>query len=356
MRGRIDSIDILRGFAVLQMIFWQTFDFFARANIYLDMPYYNSIFNMPVHTIGAGFFVFITGISAYISVSRKLDKNVGKLSILLHTIKRYGGYILFSLIFTTFVFGFKTFYIWNEAIQGLGFAALIAVLIILLSRSKWVFACLGLILIIAQPFLRRLLENDFIYQNFPYDAISAGIFSNGVSIFLNSTVRGFFSLSHILPMTLFGVFLSILIVKLKKNTLIKTSLIAGSLITLVSLLLHLSFIKIHLFNRSPSSQLFLIGTSFLFFGLIEYSLFKFKKGKIFDFLKLFGKTAIVAYLFHFVLIYKPLKILNVESALGAGASYVLAVISVIIIYYACKTWLQKKDLIFKMIPIKNFLR
>ncbi len=353
--NRIESIDIIRGFAVLQMIFWQTFDFFAKANIYLDEPYYNHFFNLPVHVFG-GLFIVISGASAYISVSKKIGANVKKRDILLHAIKRYGGYILLSLFFTTFVLGFRVFYTWNEAIQGIGLTVLIAVLIILFVRSKWVFAALGLVLIVAQPFLRQILENDFVYNNFPYELISFNLFSNIVSFFLNLTVRGFFSLAHLLPMALLGVFLAVLIREWDRSKVIKFSSILGFVFIMVSLVSHFLFIEINLFDRSPITPLLLVGMTFLAFGVVEHLLIRFGKGRIFNFLGLFGKTAIIAYLFHFVLIYKPLKILNIESMLGTSVSYMLTVISVIIIYYACKMWLSKKDLISNKINPKNLFK
>ncbi len=353
MTERIDSIDIFRGIAVLQMIFWQIFDFFAKVDIYTQSPYYIRFFNMPINGIGVGLFAFISGVCAYISVSKRLNRNIRKPNIILHAIKRYGGYILLSLFFTILVFGFKTFYTWNEAIQGIGLAALTAALIILLSRSKWLFVCLSLIIIFIQPFLRQLLENNFITQYFPYNPASFNIFPNIVSIFLNFTIRGFFSLSNLLPITWFGVVLSILIIKSKKNQLIKAPLLIVIIITLISISLHFSFNQINYYNRSPSYLLFYIGGAFLLFSLIEYLILKFEKNIISNFFVLFGKTALVAYLFHFVFIYKPLKILNIDSTFGSPTSFLLTILSIIIIYYVCKMWLLKKHLIFDKIRIIN---
>lgn len=343
MKDRIDSIDIFRGIAVLQMIFWQIFDFFAKADIYTHTPYYIPSLNMPINGIGVGLFAFISGASVYLSVSKRLKKNIRKSSIILHVIKRYGGYILLSLFFTTFVFGFGIFYTWNEVIQGIGLAALIAALMILSFRSKWLFAGLSLIIVFIQPFLRQAIDNDFITQSFPYNPTSFNVLSNIVSILLNFTLRGFFSLSNLLPITLFGVCLSVFIIKSRKNQLIRNSLLTGIIITLVSVLLHFSFIQIDYYNWSSSYLLFYIGLSFLLFGSIEHLLLKFGKGKISNFFILFGKTAIVAYLFHFVFILKPLKLLNIESTLGSPISYLLSIVSISIIYYVCKIWLLKKE-------------
>ena len=61
-----------------------------------------------------------------------------KLSKISHLFKRHGGYIILSLLFTTFVFGFNVFYTWSEAIQGIGFAALVAGVILLFTKSTWI--------------------------------------------------------------------------------------------------------------------------------------------------------------------------------------------------------------------------
>jgi predicted acyltransferase len=346
---RINSIDILRGIAILQMIFWQIFDFFAKINIYSQAPYYIPLFNMSINWIGIGMFSFISGTAAYISVKKRLDKNIENSKIILRAVKRYGGYILISLFFTTFVFGFKIFYGWDEAIQGIGLAALFAVLLILLFKSRWIFAGIGLIILFIQPFLRSVLENNYISQIYPYELISFAPLINIISIILNFTIRGTFALSHLLPFAMFGAVLSMFIFKLKKNQLIKITLSAGAIIILISLALHFSFNHINGYNKSPSYLLFFIGLFFFIFGLIEYLLIKIGKNRIFDVLIVFGKAAIIAYLFHFLFIFKPLEILNIESTFGSLISYIFSIIFIIIIYYICKIWLLKKSLIINKI-------
>ena len=349
---RISSIDIFRGFAILQMIFWQIFDFFAKVDVYKDVPYYIPIFNMPVHGTGVAFFAFISGTSAYIALSRKLNKNAGKKEIIKHLIKRYGGYILLSLFFTTFVLGFKTFYIWNEAVQGIGLATLVAALVILLFRSKFVLAALSLTIILTQPFLRQFIENNLVIQNFPENPILFHIVQNAVSLFFNFTLRGFFSLSNLLPIALFGIVLSHFLLEPNKKRVIKVSLALGMIFTLISIFLHFSINQIDYYNRSSSYLLFYIGLSFLLFSLIEFLLKKFEKNSISDILILFGKTSIVAYLVHYIFIYKLLDILNYESVFDSTISYFFAIISVIAIYLICRIWLLNKRAVSN--KIKSF--
>ncbi|MFH2028337.1 MAG: heparan-alpha-glucosaminide N-acetyltransferase domain-containing protein, partial [Nanoarchaeota archaeon] len=85
MARRIESIDIFRGIAVLQMIFWQIFDFFAKGDIYSDIPYYFPMFNMPINGIGLALFTFASGASVYISISSRLKKGIKIKDIILHS-------------------------------------------------------------------------------------------------------------------------------------------------------------------------------------------------------------------------------------------------------------------------------
>ena len=354
MAKRIESIDIFRGIAVLQMIFWQIFDFFSRTDIYeQSSPYFINIFNMPINGIGLALFTFASGASVYISITGKLKKNIKIKDIILHSTRRYGGYILLSLVFTTFVFGFNVFYTWKEAVQGIGFAALIAAMLILISRSKWFFAFFGVILAFTQPFLRAILENDFIIKNYPLEPVSFGIISNGISLFLNSTIRGFFSLTHALPMLLFGVALAAMMAKSNKEQVIRTSFLIGALMMLVSMIMHSTFNKINVYNWSTAYLIGFAGFSFLLFSLIEYALLKLGKGIITNFLSLFGKIAVVAYFLHFIIIYKPLKLLGIESIFNYPVSYLLTIISVALLYYICKAWLLNKSIILTKIRLKN---
>ena len=88
MKKRIDSVDMFRGIAVLQMIIWQIFDFFYVKNIYSDPPYLLKFFNMPVNGIGLGLFAFIAGTSIYLSFSKK--KKISQTAIIKHFIKDMG--------------------------------------------------------------------------------------------------------------------------------------------------------------------------------------------------------------------------------------------------------------------------
>jgi len=325
MRIRYDLIDTFRGIALLQMIIWQIFDFFYVKNIYTDAPYYLEFFNMPINGIGVGLFAFIAGASIYTSISER--KKHPHSSTLIHIFQRYGGYIVLSFFFTTFVFGFNVFYTWSEAIQGIGFAAIIAGIVILFTKSIWFTGLLGIAIIIIQPWLRPIVNS---IEFFSYNYMSFEILDNVISVFLNSTVRGFFSLSHLLPIVLFGILLGRFIVENKRPG--KKSLILGILFIVVSLLLHFTLDPINYYGRSISYILFFIGLSFLLFAVISYIRLKSRV------LIIFGQVSLIAYVAHFLFIYKPLTLLGLESSFGLLGSWIYVIISVVILYFFSK-WL-----------------
>jgi uncharacterized membrane protein len=318
MSERVDSVDILRGIAVLQMVFFQTFDFFAKADIYSDSPYYVQSMNMPVNGIGVGLFAFISGVSVYLSVSRSLSSGSGRLRILLRALRRYGGYILISLFFTYLMFGFGVFYSWGEALQGIGLSALVAALLLLSLQNIYVIAAFGILISLLQPYARTLLGQNT--AAFPFCVFV-----------LNALLLGFFSLATLLPITLFGLLLGFQIIGSGRGAAMKKSFCIGVVLISMTLLAHASGFRVDYYGRSPSFMLFFVGISYLLFSLVEF-LIGFYRGRAYGVLMVFGRKALFCYLFHFVFILKPLVYLGIEGTFGTLHSILLATLSVLVIY------------------------
>ena len=336
---RIESIAIIRGFAVLQMICWQIYDFCATSDIYARTdPFFFEPFNHPVNGIGLILFAFISGTALYMSIKKRMHQ--GRLKVIKHSLLRYGTYILVSLFFTSFVFGFKTFFIWGEAIQGIGSAAIIATILIIFIPSKWFYLGFGILLTLTQPLIRLSLAS--VSGTYPMNpTMSANAL---VSIFLNATVRGYFSLTHVLPVMFFGIFLSIMIKELnnKKKVMISSSIVAAIFAT-IGLFLHFMHDKIDVYNWTPAYQFFYTGLSLFLFIMSEIILRKRKKTRITNFLAVFGRAPIIAYLGHFLFIKKPLELLGIENTFDIGISLVFSILLVFIIYKASVLWLAKKS-------------
>ena len=318
---RIDTVDVFRGIALLQMIFWQILDFFSRANIYTDAPYYFQPFNMPINGIGVGFFAFVVGVGIYLSTTKR-----NKIEALKHGFKKYFGYILISLVFTTFVFGFPIFFGWEEVIQGIGLSGLIGFVLFLFVRSKKVLGVLAIIFILFQPFILNLS-----YQ-YPQEGI--------VGFLVNMSSRGYFSILNILPLILIGIIIGEYFVKKKPFKLL---LILGAVLIFFSLVSHLIGFQINYYNRSTMYSVFYLGISILLLGLLGTILRKKENFILFRPLKTLGRGAFLGYLIHFLIIYKASVVFGFNSVFDFYPSLVFSIISVVIIYFIIKFWLHLKE-------------
>jgi len=318
---RILFVDVFRGIAVLQMIFWQIFDFFARADIYTGTPYKIAALNMPINGIGVGLFAFISGFCVYMSVKKR--EKMKKLEILKQIAKRYGLYILVSLILCIVVFEYTKFIGWREALQGIGLAALATGTILIFTRSVYPIAALGLSIILFQGTIRQYLVMDL------------GIFN----IFLNATFMGWFSLANLLPIAIFGALCSYVYSRIKRNEFIKKIGLIGILIIGICIVLHIAGYKIDYYNRSLAYLLLYVGFPMLVLVVLMIIT---KKNMIFNVLDTFGKTALFAYLLHFIIILKPLEIFGISYSFPTAISYAFSLASIVVIYYLSKAWIKTR--------------
>ncbi len=320
--NRIASVDVFRGIALLQMIFWQILDFFLIGNIYTDVPYYFQPFNMPINGVGVGLFAFIAGFGVYFSATRR-DSN--KLASLKYGLKRYGGYVLISFLFTTFVFGFPIFFGWEEVVQGIGLSGIVAFSLLLLTKSKVVLGLISGVLIVFQQTII-----NFTYQ-FPVDGF--------LGFITNFLFRGYFSIISILPFILVGIIACTFFL----NKKIKILAGFGVFIFILSLLLHFLGFGINYYSRSLTYMIFYISISFIILAVVDFIIRKDKNFILFKPLKTLGKGAFLGYLLHFLFIYKPSVVLGFNSIFGFYMSLALSIISIVIIYFLVRGWLNLKE-------------
>lgn len=327
MKNRILFLDFFRGIAILQMIFWQIFDFFAKPDIYIDAPFYISLFNMPIHGIVVGLFAFISGFSVYLSIKNKKEKEKKRPEIIKHIFKRYGVYILLSLLLTIIVFDINMFFGWNEAVQGIALSALVLGFLLMFSRSVYPAFIIAVLIILFQKLLREIIANNL---------------GNAWNFILNPLFNGFFSLSHLLPAAIFGALMASLYFKSKKKQFVKSSLLIGLPLLIFSIVAHILDFKIDYYNRSFSYLIFLVGFSTLIL-LVIYLIIK--NNLICRIISLFGQTALFVYLAHFLLIFKPLEIMGLNNTFAINISLLISVIAVILLYYLSIAWLKLKKII-----------
>ncbi len=328
MSKRIFSIDLARSIAVLLMVFWQVVDFVGPFDIY--NCHLCKLFNMPVHFPVLPIFISMAGASIFLSVSSRLSKG-SVIAVFKHVLRRYGGLILVSFFFASFTFGFCTFFSWYEVLQGIGLTGIVLFLILIFKPSFSFLLLLLASLIISQPILKPFLENAF--MNFP----TCVTFFNAyfpISLFANSFFRSFFSVYNLLSFMIYGV---LLVKILRSNNVLKQLFILSLVMFTSSVLLHITGLRIDLYNRSYSS-VFLEFSSISFSILIIELLLKKHKSFLDFFIGPFGRHALIAYLAHFLLVYKPLQFAGLIRGFPLWFSFVFSLLFLVFLRWCLLLW------------------
>lgn len=134
--SRINAADVVRGFAVLWMVLFQVLDFFSKDfNLYGPMWYYflDYVDWLPI-------FMFVSGVSIWIMVDKRMSAGSSRRAILFHGLKRYSSYILLSLLLCLWVFNLQTFLNLNEILGAIGvYAVATLCLLLLFFNREWLF-------------------------------------------------------------------------------------------------------------------------------------------------------------------------------------------------------------------------
>jgi len=113
---RVKSIDVLRGIAVLWMVLFQTLDFFSK-----DFQLYGDIWNYFLDYVNwLPIFMFISGISIWIMVNKRMISGFSRWKIMFHGLKRYGSYILIGFLLCLWCFRYQVFLNLNEILLAIG--------------------------------------------------------------------------------------------------------------------------------------------------------------------------------------------------------------------------------------------
>lgn len=129
----------MRGFAVLWMISVQILDFFTNYQMYSHTMYYLLDFAnwLPI-------FMFVSGMSVWLMVNKRLSLGFSRYKILFHGLKRYVSYIFIGLMVCLWCFGFQTFLDFNEILVAIGVYALVTLCLVVVFFSKeWIFVPLA---------------------------------------------------------------------------------------------------------------------------------------------------------------------------------------------------------------------
>lgn len=124
---REKSVDIVRGFAVLWMVLFQTLDFFSR-----DFKLYGWLLRDYLDFVNwVPIFMFVSGVSVWLTVNKRLSSSSSKWMVLVHGMKRYSSYVLLSFLLCLWCFSFQTFLRLNEIIVAMGIYAIVVLLLLL---------------------------------------------------------------------------------------------------------------------------------------------------------------------------------------------------------------------------------
>lgn len=333
--ARLNNIDITRGVAILLMAFFQVLDFFWREDVYTAKPFAFSFMSAPPHFAVLALFLASAGAGMFLSFSKRIKKNNPK-QIFAHIIQRYGFFIVASAVFTTFMWNFCTFYTWGEAIQGIGITAIVAFFILIFNPSSSVLILLSAFLVFLQPIIKPLIFS--LTSSFPYCSESFGVVFV-IGLILNALLRGFFSPLNLLPLFLTGVILvksfNSAESKEKYNRIVFLTAVA---LILNALILHFAGFVINFYDRTFNSIMIEVGiVMFIFSG---YSLLNNKRIKnVIDRILLpYGLNPLTAYLAHFLLVLKPLQLLNLDNSLSLPFSLCASIIFMTALNLVLSKW------------------
>ncbi|MBU1204092.1 MAG: hypothetical protein KKG60_03440 [Nanoarchaeota archaeon] len=326
---RLLYIDIFRGFSLLVMAWIHIFNALWVSNIYLTSPYYVKSINSITWIPPSILFTFVSGMSVFLLVKKRLFLKKPKLGTVLEIIKRYGIYVLISLPLTTIMWGINTYLRWDEAIQGIGFTAIITAIFIVLFLEKKYFKKAALILIFLCAGLQHYLLHIFnIYR------INISV----LNIILNIFFRGWFSVINLLPFMLGG----ILFFQFIQKKHYKKLFLYGLSFAALSIIFHFYVIRINYYQRSLSLTFLGITESIILFSVLYAIYQKLRKDSIVSrFLEVYGKSAFFVYVFHLLVIVKVLEITGLGSHLSAGYSWLITVPLLVLIYYPARMYLKK---------------
>lgn len=329
MSGRVVYVDWVRGIAIILMAFWQVFDFFSSYNIYSDSPFFLRFINAPLHFPVLVIFSGMAGAGLYLYVSSVKGKKSFKQSFL-RVLKKYSWLITLSLVFTTFVWGFCTFFTWSEAVQGVGLVGLFAFLVVWMDLPVLANLFLAIILGIFQSLVKPLLVNLFATLPFCVKSLSFDFLK---SIPVNFLFRGFFSVINLLPLMIWGY----AITKLLESYDEKRVFLMGFVLLCSSLLIHF-FIPINFYERSPSSFILEVGLLTCLMSFMKRVSATRFSGRVSLVLLPFGRDALIVYAAHFLLVFKPLQLLGLESSFNLLFSFACATIFIIVSNLVLNSW------------------
>jgi hypothetical protein len=340
--GRAEIVDVLRGFALLIMVFIQIFDVLSAASIYRTPPYYVALINSVTWIPPSLLFTFVSGMSSFLLIHNQLKQGSSRRQAWFQVIKRYGIYVLISLPFTTFMWNADTYFAMEEAIEGIGVG-------VIASSFLWLFVICGklyrawlviLLCIIFQGLVMRpfILTQSFNAQYPMYISGIDSISRKVVAVSANIVLRGWFSLVNTIPLMIGGILFFLGLRKMERKDTLDTreSLLLPKPFTyalffsVATVLLHILGFSVDYYERSFSYGFFASANAALLCLFIAF-LSRFVNRSWLEPLRSFGVFSFYLYVGHYVLIIKVVQLTGTADLLPDAVSWVITLILTIVI-------------------------
>lgn len=300
---RVKSVDVVRGFAVIWMVVFQTFDFFSR-----DFDLYGNFWYIFLDSFNwFSIFMLVSGVSMWLMVNKRLQKGHSRARILLNGVKRYGFYVFLSFALSLWCFNLDTFLKLNEILGAIGVFALSALVLLLILYN---------------------LEVTFV----PLMFLVFGLSLWTRTFFLDR----FYPFYFILPFFFAGIFLSKRVMNKKISGLLVFDL---SLLPILAILVYLgdSFSYV---DKALGFVLFNIFLSVLIFILA----IRLEHWRVWDFFSFVGKHALIFYVFHFAVWFKLLVYLSMYQSFNLISSALLTFFATVVIFIVAKKKKKRSSL------------
>lgn len=240
-------------------------------------------------------FMFVSGTSLWFMVNKRLDSDLSRWRISFHGIKRYGSYILLSLLLSLWCFSFQTFLNLNEILGAIGVYVLVTLCILLLCfGNEWIFIPLAFAVYGLSFWFGDLLS----FQYYPFH--------------------------RMLPFFFLGVFYAKFVMNrsLKKSILFKLSLLV--------VIAGLAFLGDDFSYRENSLGFVIL--NILLIAILLAIIDRIQYLKILNIFSFIGKNALFFYVFHYAVWFRLAVSLNIYQTFDWPSSILLTCVSIALIF------------------------
>jgi len=281
----------MRGFAILWMILFQSLDLFSKD----FQTYAYTLYSFLDFVNWVPIFTFVSGMSVWLMVDKRLSSGFSRWKILIHGLKRYGFYIFLSLLLCLWSFSFQTFLELNEILVVIGVYALVTLCLLLVFFSEeWIFVPLAFVAYELSLWFRQPLG----FQDYPFYLI--------------------------LPFFFLGAFSAKLIIN---KSLEKLTLLELLLLIVIAILAFLG----DGFSYARDSLGFVIFNAFLI--VISFAIVNsFQRVEILNVFSFAGRNALFFYVFHFAVWFKLAVFLKISPTFDWPSSILLTCLSIALIF------------------------